>query len=100
MEKSSTTKKKKWGRGWGFAIHCKQRLYTQELYLQDTIKMDQKFLIDRGKNKEPRKLTPRDVLIKDFKNFIISESSNQAYKQFGNSLPIPVVKSIIKEMLK
>ena len=56
---------------------------------------------DRGKNKEPKKLTPQECAnLQGFpKNFIISESSNQAYKQFGNSLPIPVVKSIIKEML-
>ena len=59
-------------------------------------------LIDRGKNKEPRKLTPRECAnLQGFPNkFILNKSDIQAYKQFGNSVPIPLVKEICKEMLK
>lgn len=49
-----------------------------------------------------RKLTPRECArLQGFpENFNIVVSDSQAYKQFGNSLVIPVVKSIIKELLK
>lgn len=58
----------------------------------------------RGKN--PRRLTPRECArIQGFPdNFIIPVSNNQAYKQFGNSVAIPLIqavgKNIVKELLK
>lgn len=33
-------------------------------------------------------------------NFIIPVSDNQAYRQFGNSVAVPVIKAIAKQMLK
>lgn len=58
----------------------------------------------RGKN--PRRLTPRECArIQGFPdNFIIPVSNNQAYKQFGNSVAVPLIqavgKNIAKELLK
>lgn len=51
-----------------------------------------------GKN--PRKLTPRECArLQGFPDdFIIPVSNTQAYKQFGNSVAIPVVTLIIKEI--
>lgn len=47
-----------------------------------------------------RKLTPRECArLQGFPdNFIINSSLSQAYKQFGNSLPINVVKSIFQKI--
>lgn len=58
----------------------------------------------RGKN--PRRLTPRECArIQGFPDkFIIPVSNNQAYKQFGNSVAMPLIqavgKNIVKELLK
>ena len=58
----------------------------------------------RGKN--PRRLTPRECArIQGFPDkFIIPVSNNQAYKQFGNSVAMPLIqavgKNIAKELLK
>ena len=48
-----------------------------------------------------RKLTPRECArIQGFpENFIIDASSNQAYKQFGNSVSINVIQHIIKNII-
>lgn len=53
-----------------------------------------------GKN--PRKLTPRECarLMGFPENFKIEVSNTQAYKQFGNSVVVPVIESIAKEMVK
>lgn len=58
----------------------------------------------RGKN--PRRLTPRECArIQGFPDdFIIPVSDNQAYKQFGNSVAVPLIQavaeSVVKELLK
>jgi DNA (cytosine-5)-methyltransferase 1 len=56
--------------------------------------------------KNPRRLTPRECArIQGFPDdFIIPVSDNQAYKQFGNSVAVPLIQavaeSIVKELLK
>lgn len=54
----------------------------------------------RGKN--PRRLTPRECarLMGFPDSFKIVVSDTQAYKQFGNSVAVPVVRAIAKEMRK
>lgn len=54
----------------------------------------------RGKN--PRRLTPRECarLMGFPDKFKIVVSDTQAYKQFGNSVVVPVVQAIAKEMVK
>ncbi|MGL5955426.1 MAG: DNA cytosine methyltransferase [Brevinema sp.] len=49
-----------------------------------------------------RKLTPRECArLQGFpEEYQIECSDNQAYKQFGNAVPVPVVSAIIKQLLK
>lgn len=57
-------------------------------------------LVSRGKNKIPRRLTPRECarLMGFPDSFQIPVSDTQAYKQFGNSVVVPVVEAIAKAM--
>ncbi len=52
------------------------------------------------KNKNPRRLTPRECarLMGFPDDFKITVSDTQAYKQFGNSVAIPVVETIAKSI--
>ena len=54
----------------------------------------------RGKN--PRRLTPRECarLMGFPDSFKISVSDTRAYKQFGNSVVVPVVQKIAKSMME
>lgn len=53
-------------------------------------------LIDQGKRKNPRRLTPRECarLMGFPDTFKIPVSDTQAYRQFGNSVVVPVVERI------
>ena len=57
-------------------------------------------LINRGKGKNPRRLTPRECarLMGYPDSFIIPVSDTQAYKQFGNSVAVPVISEIARIM--
>ena len=59
-------------------------------------------LIDQGGGKNPRKLTPRECArLQGFpEEFIIPVSDTQAYRQFGNSVAVPVIRAIAKRMLE
>jgi DNA (cytosine-5)-methyltransferase 1 len=50
----------------------------------------------------PRKLTPRECArLQGFPdNFIIPVSDNQAYRQFGNSVTVPLIQAVGKELVK
>lgn len=52
-----------------------------------------------GKN--PRKITPREASrLQGFPNeFIIPVSDTQAYKQFGNSVAVPVIHAIAENII-
>ncbi len=54
------------------------------------------------KNKNPRKLTPRECAsLQGFpRNFILPPSDAPSYRQFGNSIAVPVVKVIAKKMIE
>ena len=54
------------------------------------------------KGKNPRRLTPRECarLMGFPKSFKIEVSDNQAYRQFGNAVVVPVVKEIAKAIVK
>jgi DNA (cytosine-5)-methyltransferase 1 len=58
-------------------------------------------LISQGPRKNPRRLTPRECasLMGYPKNFNIPVSDTQAYKQFGNSVVVPVVERVAKVVL-
>ncbi len=53
-------------------------------------------------NKNPRRLTPRECArLQGFpKEFRIDVSDNQAYRQFGNSVVVPLMNAVAKELLK
>lgn len=57
-------------------------------------------LISRGKGKNPRRLTPRECarLMGYPDDFVIPVSDTQAYKQFGNSVAVPVISEIARVM--
>ncbi|XTR38722.1 DNA (cytosine-5-)-methyltransferase [Paraclostridium tenue] len=91
---------KKKGKGFGFSLFNVESPYTNTLsarYYKD----GSEILIEQeGKN--PRKITPREASrLQGFPNeFIIPVSDSQSYKQFGNSVCVPVIKAIAKEILK
>jgi DNA (cytosine-5)-methyltransferase 1 len=66
-------------------------------------------LISRGPNRTPRRLTPLECLRlqgfpKEYERFFngtvpMPVSKTQAYKQFGNSVSVPVISAIAKNMV-
>ncbi|MEL7656527.1 MAG: DNA (cytosine-5-)-methyltransferase [Bacillota bacterium] len=54
------------------------------------------------KGKNPRRLTPRECArLQGFDDsFIISVSDTQAYKQFGNSVVVPLIKAVTAQIVK
>lgn len=87
------------GNGFGYSLFNENSLYTSTIsarYYKDGSE-----ILIQQKNKNPRKLTPREAArLQGFSdNFILPKSDTQAYKQFGNSVAIPVVRAIAKEIL-
>lgn len=87
------------GNGFGYSIFNKDSEYTSTIsarYYKD----GSEILIEQ-KGKNPRKITPREAArLQGFPdNFIIPVSDNQAYKQFGNSVAVPVIKFLAKEVI-
>lgn len=87
------------GNGFGYSLFNKDSEYTNTIsarYYKD----GSEILIEQ-KDKNPRKLTPREAgRLQGFpENFIIPVSDTQAYKQFGNSVAVPVVYNIAKNIL-
>jgi DNA (cytosine-5)-methyltransferase 1 len=58
-------------------------------------------LIPQGRGKRPRRLTPRECarLMGFPESYEIPVSDTQAYKQFGNSVVVPVVTSLAKAVV-
>ena len=58
-------------------------------------------LIPQGKGKRPRRLTPRECarLMGFPASFKIPVSDTQAYRQFGNSVVVPLVTTIAKQIV-
>ena len=57
-------------------------------------------LVAQGKRKRPRRLTPRECarLMGFPDSFVIPVSDTQAYRQFGNSVVMPVMKEVARIM--
>ncbi len=86
------------GNGFGYSLFNEQSKYTSTLsarYYKD----GSEILIEQI-NKNPRKITPKEAArLQGFpENFIIPVSDNQAYKQFGNSVCVPVIKLIASQI--
>ncbi len=88
------------GNGFGYSMFNENSEYTSTIsarYYKD----GSEILIEQ-KGKNPRKLTPREAArLQGFPDdYVISTSDNQAYKQFGNSVAVPVIKALAKEVEK
>ena len=88
------------GNGFGFSLFDADSPSTSTIsarYYKD----GSEILVDQGKSKNPRKLTPRECArLQGFpENFIIPVSDTQAYKQFGNSVAVPVVRAVAKRIV-
>lgn len=86
------------GNGFGFGLITSDSEYTRTLsarYYKD----GSEILIDQ-KDRNPRRLTPIECArLQGFpENFIIPVSDAQAYKQFGNSVVVPAVEAILKQI--
>ena len=91
---------RKKGYGFGFSLFNRDSKYTSTIsarYYKDGAEI----WIDQ-KNKNPRKLTPNEARkLQGFpEGFVIPVSDGQAYKQFGNAVPVPVIRAIAKKMVK
>ena len=91
---------KKNGKGFGYALFNNNSPYTSTIsarYYKD----GSEILIEQS-GKNPRKLTPRECArLQGFPdNFVIPVSDAQAYKQFGNSVAVPVIRAISTKMLE
>ncbi len=87
------------GNGFGYSLFNAESEYTNTIsarYYKD----GSEILIDQGDGKNPRKLTPRECArLQGFpEEFIIPVSDTQAYKQFGNSVAVPVVRAVAKRL--
>lgn len=88
------------GNGFGFSLFNAESEYANTIsarYYKD----GSEILIDQGEDSPPRKLTPRECArLQGFpEEFVIPVSDTQAYKQFGNSVAVPVVREIAKQMV-
>jgi DNA (cytosine-5)-methyltransferase 1 len=88
------------GYGFGYSLFNKESEYTSTIsarYYKD----GSEILVEQN-NKNPRKLTPREAArLQGFpESFRIPVSDTQAYKQFGNSVCVPLIESIAQNMAK
>lgn len=95
-------KHKEQGNGFGFGLvgpDSVARTLSARYY-----KDGSEILVDRGKRKRPRRLTPLECArlmgyVKPGQSdFVIPVSDTQAYKQFGNSVVVPVISTIARMM--
>ena len=87
------------GNGFGYGLVTAQTERTRTLsarYYKD----GSEILISRGAGVNPRRLTPRECarLMGYPDSFEIPVSDTQAYKQFGNSVAVPVIRAIGEAM--
>ena len=92
-------KHRKAGNGFGFGLVGEESV-TRTLsarYYKD----GSEILVSRGSNQRPRRLTPRECarLMGFSDNFIIPVSDTQAYRQFGNSVVMPVIQEVARIMV-
>jgi DNA (cytosine-5)-methyltransferase 1 len=90
------------GNGFGFSMFNSDSAYTSTIsarYYKDGSE-----ILIQQQNSNPRKLSPKEAgLLQGYpidNGFRITVSDVQAYKQFGNSVTVPVVKTIATEILK
>lgn len=88
------------GNGFGYTLFNEKSSYTNTLsarYYKD----GSEILIEQS-GKNPRKITPREAArLQGFpENYIIPVSDTQSYKQFGNSVSVPVIHALAENIIK
>ncbi|HVW86875.1 MAG TPA: DNA (cytosine-5-)-methyltransferase [Bryobacteraceae bacterium] len=82
------------GNGFGFGLVDRESVARtlSARYFKD----GSEILVSRGKGRNPRRLTPRECarLMGFPDTFRIPVSDTQAYKQFGNSVVVPVIRTV------
>lgn len=86
------------GNGFGYSLFTNDSPYTSTIsarYYKD----GSEILIAQD-NKNPRKLTPREAArLQGFpENYKITVSDVQAYKQFGNAVAVPAIRSVALQL--
>lgn len=87
------------GNGFGYSLFNDDSVYTSTIsarYYKD----GSEILIEQ-KGKNPRKLTPREAArLQGFpETFKIPVSDTQAYKQFGNAVAVPAIRSVAHQLV-
>jgi len=92
-------KHRKAGNGFGFGLVEKDSIARtlSARYYKD----GSEILVSQGKNKRPRRLTPRECarLMGFPDTYKIPVSDTQAYRQFGNSVVVPVMQEVARIMV-
>lgn len=88
------------GNGFGYSLFNEDSKYTSTIsarYYKDGSE-----ILIQQEEKNPRKLTPREAArLQGYPdNFKIVVSDTQAYKQFGNSVPVNMINAVAQEMYK
>ncbi len=88
------------GNGFGYGLFTAEDIRTNTIsarYYKDGSEV----LISRGRGKNPRKITPREAArLQGFPDsFVIPVSDVQAYRQFGNSVAVPVIKAVANQIV-
>lgn len=86
------------GKGFGYGIVTPESAYTNTISARYYKDGSEVLIEQQGLN--PRKLSPREAArLQGFPDeFKLSSSRVQAYKQFGNSVSVPVIKALAKEI--
>ena len=97
--KAYAAKHKKAGNGFGYGLVDSKdicRTLSARYY-----KDGSEILVSRGKHKHPRRLTPRECarLMGFPDTFKIPVSDTQAYRQYGNSVVMPVIREVARIMV-
>lgn len=97
--KDYAAKHKAAGNGFGYGLVTKDsvaRTLSARYY-----KDGSEILVSQGSRKRPRRLTPRECarLMGFPDSFQIPVSDTQAYKQFGNSVVVPVISEVARIMV-
>jgi DNA (cytosine-5)-methyltransferase 1 len=97
--KDYAEKHKMKGNGFGFGIadpNGVSRTLSARYY------KDGSEILIAQENKNPRRLTPKECAkLQGYpKEFRVPVSDNQAYKQFGNSVAVPMIEAVAKEIIK
>lgn len=87
------------GYGFGYSMFSRDSEYTSTIsarYYKDGSE-----ILIKQKGKNPRTLTPKEASrLQGFpENFVIPVSDAQAYKQFGNAVPVSLIRAIAKQIV-